>query len=61
MALETDVLLWSKEETEAKSWCFTSITQCLFEKSLLGAARLCLLQTDSIFGHYGDVPAKDVR
>lgn len=60
MALENAVLLGSKEETEAKPRCFASITQCLFQKPLLGAARLYLLQIDSIFGQCGEVPAKDV-
>lgn len=59
MALEADVLPGSKEETEAKPQCFASITQCLFQKPLLGAERLCLLQAESIFGHSGRVPAKD--
>lgn len=59
MALDADVLLRSKEETETRLGCFASITQCLSQKPLLGAARLGLLQTESIFGRSGEVPAKD--
>ena len=55
------MVLWlgSKEEAEAKPRCFASKTQDLFQKPLLEAARLLLLQTGSIFGHSGEAPAKD--